>query len=430
MTSILSCIKDPTPFLLIGGISGIGKTTLIDFLLSTYPDYFEQPLSYTSRPRRDESERYIFVTKEEILELNDRGELINLDFVHGDYYGIKKDTITEIQSKNKIPIKEIHPKNFFKFKKAEFNSISLILENKHLSNKSIPFGSRASRVEEDFDMESFQDYDIKLNISNLTTAMIAEIFIRRVYSFKFHRSLYPHPNEIDILNKSGYNQIAGEFDDNKRVTTKNFHDVTIEYWNRLFEGYKSKQQFKILEIGCGNGWLFDTVKSYTNSLRFGLDISENMYSNKYETILISSARNIPVESCFFDLVVGSLIDPFLNVEVFNEVERILKPKGLFVFTAPSNEWANNLSSRKAANQTTFVTQQKNEISVFSFCNIMDILPTILFNSNLELIDSKSLFIPKEYQFKVSEAIIDSANNAKKNIYTLPIVNAIKLIKTS
>ena len=61
-TSILYCIKDPIPFLIIGGTSGIGKTSMLDYILKNYSHFFEQPISYTSREKRDDADRYIFVS--------------------------------------------------------------------------------------------------------------------------------------------------------------------------------------------------------------------------------------------------------------------------------------------------------------------------------------------------------------------------------
>ena len=128
----------PIPFIIIGGLSGIGKTSIIDYLLNAYPKFFAQPESYTSRAQRGEHDRYAFVSKGKMRTLYDSGELINLDEVHGNLYGIARNEIERIKLRDRIPIKEIHPKNFPKFKINGLDTICVLIENKHLNDISTP----------------------------------------------------------------------------------------------------------------------------------------------------------------------------------------------------------------------------------------------------------------------------------------------------
>lgn len=422
-TSILFCIKDPIPFVVIGGTSGIGKTSILDFLLDKYADYFEQPASYTSRPKRDESDRYIFVTKEEMINLNERDEFINFDEVHGNYYGIKKDEISRIKMLNKIPIKEIHPTNFHKFANKCYNTVSVIIESKHDNQNTIPLIQRNDRPQEDF-TDSICDF--KLNVCNLSIEDSAQYLVKKLISHKIHISLFPHLNLIDKINKEGYQEIAKEFDDDKRITTKNFHDTSKIFWEEIFSNLKAESN--VLELGYGNGWLLKTFGNNIGSM-YGVDISENMNSTLFEKTFKTSSRNIPVKSNHFDFVFGSLIDPLISLETFAEAERLLKHNGVLAFTIPAKEWAINLPTRKNINETTFVKENGEKINVFSFCNAVEMLPYVVQILGFKIQSVRSYCLPQNYIQTVSPAVINAAENCNKEYTKLPLITAIILKKT-
>lgn len=423
-TSILFCIKDPIPFIIIGGTSGIGKTSILDFLLNKYPDFFEQPISYTSRKKRSDNDRYVFVSKDEMIELDKAGYFINFDEVHGDYYGIMKDEISRIKKSNRIPIKEVHPNNFHKFSNKEYDSVSIILENKH-DGEDTPLGiQRGGRYPEDF---SSSECDIRINISDSNIEESAYLVIKKVLSLKIHLSYFPHLNSIDKINKSGYQKIASEFDDEKRITTRNFHDASLEFWNCCFGNIESAS--KILEVGYGNSWLLKTFENDRgNCTVYGIDISANMTSCLFDKTLISSSRHIPIKSKYFNYIFGSLIDPLISLETFVEIERLLLPNGLFAFTIPAKQWALNLTSRTSAHETTFVKQDGEKIKVFSFCNVVEMLPTIISFLDFKVEFVKSYCLPNNYNDAVSAAIINAGNNCNIDYKDLPIITAVTLRK--
>lgn len=429
--SILSYIKDPIPFIIIGGISGIGKTSIIDHLLNECSTVFAQPKSYTTRERRNENDRYDFISKNEIKEMFNNGRLLNLDEVHGDFYGISVDSVDNIKRLNKIPIKEIHPKNFDKFKTKRLNTINVLIENKHFTEKSAPFIQRENRKEDEFDIYSYNGYDICLNISGLTPQEAANYLIKRVIAFRLHMSKYlTHPNLIDETNKNGYNTIATEFYDYLRITTKNFHDASINFFETAFRSnpkFNNTTKLEILELGSGNGWLFENIKPLGHNI-YGLEISEKMNAHYCKKTFRCSARSIPTEACFFDLVVGSLIDPLLSPEVFVDVERVLKPGGEFIFTIPSSEWASNFEERQPINKTTFRLQNGHKVEVFSFCDALSFHPYLNCIYNLEIIESTSLYLEEDYREPISDAISKAALNANKSFYSLPIVMGVRLKK--
>lgn len=412
--SFLYSIKDPTPLILIGGISGVGKTSIINCLLADYPNLFSQPKSYTSRVKRSDNERYIFKEKKEITEMYDTGQLYNLDLVYNEVYAISKLSVKKIIMSGKIPVKELHPDNFCKFN--GINTITVVIENTH-NNTNLPHKNREDRpVNERWRDEGL--IDIKINISGLNIKDATEYFIKRIFAFRKHVREYPHPNKIDKTNKAGYSKLAQEFNDEKRITTKNFHDISVPFWI-YFLSYIGAVN-NLLEIGVGNGWLFSNIPSPSKNI-YGLDISENMNADYVDYKIVSTTRNIPVTSSKFDAVVASLADPFLYPETILEVSRVLKSGGCFAFTHPSLVWGRNLKQRRNKSTTTFRTQDNERVEVFSFCGGLQGLSEIITLSGLQVIFSSEYYLPVDYKYNVSKAILDSNESYGENSSDLPII---------
>lgn len=91
--------------LVISGCSGVGKGTLIKFLLEKYPEVFELSISYTTRrPRQGEvhGREYYFVTKEEFQKEIEKDVFAEYCEVHGNFYGTHKGKLNEIVEKGRV----------------------------------------------------------------------------------------------------------------------------------------------------------------------------------------------------------------------------------------------------------------------------------------------------------------------------------------
>ena len=78
--------------ILISGCSGAGKNTVINHLLRKNPDlkYLKSCTSRNKENRDDETDSYIFLTKEEFEDKIKNNELFEYEEIHGNYYGILK----------------------------------------------------------------------------------------------------------------------------------------------------------------------------------------------------------------------------------------------------------------------------------------------------------------------------------------------------
>lgn len=93
--------------LVISGCSGVGKGTLINFLLEKFPDIFELSISYTTRrPRQGEvhGREYYFVEKEEFIKEIEKDVFAEYCQVHDNYYGTHQGKLNEIINKGKVII--------------------------------------------------------------------------------------------------------------------------------------------------------------------------------------------------------------------------------------------------------------------------------------------------------------------------------------
>ena len=115
---------------MVGGRSGVGKTSIIDFLVKNQGERYARPLSYTSRLKRNGEgcEEYNFISEEKMILMRDEGRFLNFDCVYGNYYAIAKKSIDVINTEGKVPIKEIHPSNQAKIKLRYPNAVSVLIK--------------------------------------------------------------------------------------------------------------------------------------------------------------------------------------------------------------------------------------------------------------------------------------------------------------
>lgn len=95
-------------FITISGVSGAGKTTLINYALVNY-DNFEYPKCITTRERRqnDSEDRYIFVTESEFEKYILQGRLLEYQTYRNNYYGTLRDSYDEINDIGKVAITDM-----------------------------------------------------------------------------------------------------------------------------------------------------------------------------------------------------------------------------------------------------------------------------------------------------------------------------------
>lgn len=410
-------------FVAIGGKSGVGKTTLVKNLIMFYPNTFRRPISYTTRKRREGEDKseYIFISEDEMKALHKQGKLTNLDLNYGNYYAMDKDRlIQDMESLDLIIIKEIHPQYHSKIKKlAGDNGISVLI--KGLESET---DIRGRSIEDDnyYELHGEDEFDlVYVYDKNSSQEDNAKNFYRRLQVYISMAKMFPPANEIDTKNAVGYSKVAAEFTEERRITTRNFHEVSKVFWSSCIEGLHIGDT--VLELGPGNGWLRSSfVWPTVNYCCIDIASSMKSVSNTLNGI-VASARCIPMESKSVDCVVASLADPYFYPEMLCEVNRILKEEAVFVATLPDKEWADNL--RGASNhKTSFLLDNGNAATVFSFTFSDEELKSFAEECGFlirQLIHLRGIELKES---EISPAITKAAEKASKSIDDLNIITAL------
>ena len=359
---------------MVGGPSGVGKTTIINALIEKYPKAYRRPKSYTTRRPRPGEERtlgeYSFVSPQQMDRLHEAGDLVALDHAYGNAYAIDRASLEAIADGGHIPIKEVHPANHAKLRQHLPRALSVLLRQIKTPAGTIEdfrgiAPDRADRDQAYFSSLEISAFDVVYPMTNLKISVDVCALHRTLSAVLQLRDRYPGAAEIDELNRAGYEKLANEFHDSFRVTTKNFHEVSRAFWQDVIKRL-IKRDADCLELGPGNGWLRSAV-NWPNVKYHSIDIASSMSRDKRDVHdCTTTARCLPYDAETFDAVVASLADPFLFPAAVSEISRVLRPHGRFIFTAPTASWAKAVRDSKLLDVTTFVMSAGEHITVFSF----------------------------------------------------------------
>lgn len=410
-------------FVAIGGKSGVGKTTLIQSLVMAHSDVFSRPLSYTTRAKRmdDDKSEYVFITKDEIIRLYEQGKLANLDLNYGNYYAMDRDKLLQdMNSTNRIIIKEIHPKYHYNIKELiGDNYISVLIK------ELTPQGDIRGRGAEDdryYAEHNENEFDLVYMYDKSTSKEEnANNFYQRLMVYINTCTVFPPAKDIDTQNALGYSKVAAEFTEERRITTRNFHDVSKTFWNSFVNTLNIRE--RVLELGSGNGWLrysFD----WPDVNYYCVDIAAGMKSVlNTENGLTASVRCIPIKSKSIDCVVASLADPYFYPEMLCEINRILKDEALFVATLPDKEWADSLRGEKN-HKTSFVLDSGDTATVFSFTFSDEEFKYLAKECGFSVCKLEHFSGAELRRSEISPAITSAAEKKNKPVDDLNIITAI------
>ena len=133
------------------------------------------------------------------------------------------------------------------------------------------------------------------------------------------------------INYGGYNYIEGRWE---KIAKK------------MIEVYDLKSNSKILDIGCGKGFLLYDFKKIDPTFEvYGLDISkyaiENAKEEIKENLVQGNAKSLPFEKNYFDLVISiNTLHNLYNYELLNslkEIERVGKKNKYVCVESYKNE---------------------------------------------------------------------------------------------
>ncbi len=413
---------------LVGGRSRIGKTTIINALINYKNKIYVRPLSYTTRQKRENESNteYIFINKNDMYNLLQHGKILTIDEIYGDLYSISCKSLSDIIKQKKIPIKEVHPSNHAKIKRIFPNSISVLMITKESVTNNNKRNIDYKRVKEDekyYRDLNLSDFDIIFKTDlNIPATILAKNFHYLLYSNLSTSKYFPNKYLIDKMNLKGYSKAASEFNEKKRITTKNFHSLSYSFFlNSVKEFVKPKM--KCIEIGPGQGWLKNNVP-FPKVDYIGIDISQEMINyNTLESNIHSSVSSIDFKDEYFDIAFASLADPYCYPSALCEIRRVIKSNSLFIFSIPSRQWSDGIREENEKQMTHFVLSDKTIAKVFSFTYTSNELKELLSICGFSVVHSlvaKGINLPLNE--KISPAITGSAIQQNINLNDLEILN--------
>jgi len=179
--------------------------------------------------------------------------------------------------------------------------------------------------------------------------MIKEINLLKKYP-KTKRDLSKRGNEKTEEDRIIARRFDKEFFDGDRKNGYGGYYYNSKFWTEVVKDlnnfYKLKNGSKILDIGCGKGFmLFDFMKLNPNFVLEGIDISDYAITNAVPEVKkflkVGDAKNLPYEDNSFDLVIS--INTTHNLEInqckkaLSEMQRVSRKDKYLIVDAYSNE---------------------------------------------------------------------------------------------
>ena len=179
--------------------------------------------------------------------------------------------------------------------------------------------------------------------------MIKEINLLKKYP-KAKRDLSKRGNEKTEEDRIIARRFDKEFFDGNRKNGYGGYYYNSKFWTEVVKDlnnfYKLKNGSKILDIGCGKGFmLFDFMKLNPNFVLEGIDISNYAITKAVPEVKkflkVGDAKSLPYEDNSFDLVIS--INTTHNLEInqckkaLSEMERVSRKDKYLIVDAYSNE---------------------------------------------------------------------------------------------
>ena len=179
--------------------------------------------------------------------------------------------------------------------------------------------------------------------------MIKKINLLKKYP-KTKRDLSKRGNEKTEEDRIIARRFDKEFFDGDRKNGYGGYYYNSKFWTEVVKDlnnfYKLKSGSKILDIGCGKGFmLFDFMKLNPNFVLEGIDISDYAITNAVPEVKkflkVGDAKSLPYEDNSFDLVIS--INTTHNLEInqckkaLSEMERVSRKDNYLIVDAYSNE---------------------------------------------------------------------------------------------
>ncbi len=226
------------------------------------------------------------------------------------------------------------------------------------------------------------------------------------------------------INKKIYNKFSKEY--HKELLREN-------YWHRYIEKpaissllrdiVKNK---KVLDLGCGSGIFSNEISTRWRAEVTGIDLSNGLIKIAEENypkinFFVGNAQKTPFKDNSFDVITSSLmIHYFKNLRpLFKEVSRILKRRGIFVFSMhhPIKEVIHKLNIKRIKgslftsyfNNDKYIWTLHNRLTLVSYHHTFEAIIEALYETGFyieRLLEPVSLKAGKKKNKKMYERSIN------------------------
>ncbi|MDC3143726.1 class I SAM-dependent methyltransferase [Pelagibacteraceae bacterium] len=172
--------------------------------------------------------------------------------------------------------------------------------------------------------------------------------------------------------KTVYNETSSSKLNKHYKKWANLYDTDMSSWgyaypvqlNKILTNkLKLKKTIKILDAGCGTGYVAEVLSKLNYKNIIGIDFSEEMLaiakSKKiYEKLICQSLNEkIELRSNQFELVIctGVLTSGHVGPGALNELIRLLRPKGFFICSIAESVYKKNGFEKEIKNLRDLVT---------------------------------------------------------------------------
>lgn len=123
---------------------------------------------------------------------------------------------------------------------------------------------------------------------------------------------------------------------------KRYYSIQKKKINTVLNLMEKHKKGKVLDIGCGDGFISSLLVSTTGAKVYGVDISNNAVEKARKKGIVAKAmdvnkRKFPFEANSFDAVFcGDLLEHLYDTEkLLENISEVLKPNGYLIISVPN-----------------------------------------------------------------------------------------------
>ena len=165
---------------------------------------------------------------------------------------------------------------------------------------------------------------------------------------------------------------------------KDYYSFILDKIKDTINKYKKADNYKLLDIGCGEGYYTSNIKEKNNEI-YGFDISKvgislaTKYNKNDINWFVANSKNIPIEDSSIDIVLA-----MFSFVTSSEIERVLKKDGIIIQVCAGKNHLIEL--KKAIYDDIKEKDESNTLLAFKLINNEEYGTTITIDNNEDILN--------------------------------------------